>query len=183
MYYAAIICPAQINDKVLQYKQWMKEQFGCTAALKSPAHITLVPPFWFETAKENELLQTLQSFTSVINHLEIHLYGFSHFGKRVLFIGVPENFNLNRIKNETEGHFTSAFAQSIKKDDRPFHPHVTIATRDMKPSHFEKAWEYFSRHKFDETFTTKTISLLKLGDGKWNVPGEKDWQVQKNLFD
>jgi 2'-5' RNA ligase len=61
---------------------------------------------------------------------------------------------------------------SIKKDDRPFHPHITIANRDMKPARFEKAWEHFSNKEFTESFDTNSIFLLKLNDGKWNVIGE-----------
>ena len=61
---------------------------------------------------------------------------------------------------------------AIKKDDRFFHPHITIANRDMKPAHFEKAWEHFSNKKFSETFDMNSISLLKLGQAKWNVIGK-----------
>lgn len=46
MYFVAIVCPGQINEKVEQFKQWMKDRFGCVVAMKSPAHITLIPPFW-----------------------------------------------------------------------------------------------------------------------------------------
>jgi len=178
MYFAAIVCPAQVNEKVLQFKHWMKERFGCVVALKSPAHITLIPPFWFQQEKENELLQALQSFKSGIAIQEIELDSFLHFGKRVLYVHVKENLLIGEIKNQVEKHFMEKIAGSIKKDDRPFHPHITIANRDMKPSHFEKAWEYFSNKEFKETFYTNTISLLRLNPGKWDVIGENSWLAQ-----
>jgi 2'-5' RNA ligase len=175
MYYIAIVCHAEVNEKVLQFKYWMKEQFGCVVALKSPAHITLIPPFWLEERRETDLLQTLQSFSTNIDQLEINLKDFSHFNKRVLFINVKENSELEEIKKQTEKHFIQLFGETIKIDDRPFHPHVTIANRDLKPFDFIKAWEHFSKKKFKETFRSGTISLLKLGPDKWNVIGEKKW--------
>jgi 2'-5' RNA ligase len=175
MYYLAIVCPAEVNEKVLQFKFRMKEQFGCVVALRSPAHITLIPPFWLEEAKETELLQALQTFSIDLDKPEINLEGFSHFSKRVLFINVKENAALEEIKKQTEKYFIKQFGDCIKTDDRPFHPHVTIANRDLKPSDFIKAWEHFSKKEFKKTFSAQTISLLKLGPDKWNIIGEKKW--------
>lgn len=171
MYYVAVVCPAHIEEKVLQFKYWMKEQFNCIVALKSPAHITLLPPFWLEEAREPELQQTLQSFKSDINELEIQLEGFAHFGNKVLFINVNENPLLEELKCQMEEHFLQSFSAVIKKDDRPFHPHITIASRDMKPGDFEKAWQYFSKKQFIETFRIKMVSLLRLGklDAHWYI--------------
>jgi 2'-5' RNA ligase len=175
MYFVAIVCPGKVDQKVLHLKHWMKEQFGCVVALRSPAHITLIPPFWWDEIREKELLQTLQSFTPSTGELEIRLEGFSHFGKRVLFITVKEDPALPEIKKQAELHFIKASGEAINQDDRPFHPHITIANRDIKPSDFIKAWEHFSKKEFKQVFQTRTVSLLKLGFGKWNVIGEKKW--------
>src|SRR6201988_3109775 len=145
MYFVAIVCPPATDKDVLQFKNWMNEQFGCVVALKSPAHITLIPPFWLDESEEEKLLETLQNFTSDRDELEIQLDGFSKFGKRVLFICVLEDPDLGIIKKETENHFVKTFADVIEKDDRPFHPHVTIANRDLKPGDLEKAWQHFEK--------------------------------------
>jgi len=171
MYYFAIVCPEQINEKIQQFKQWMKDRFGCMVAMKSPAHITLIPPFWLANELEIELIKTLQLLSINFASNKIDLDGFSHFGKRVLYIQVKENILLSDLKNQAERHFMERIGDAIKKDDRPFHPHITIANRDMKPAHFEKAWEHFSNKKFRESFDINSISLLKLGQAKWSVIG------------
>lgn len=175
MYYVAIVCPAAINEKVLEYKHWMRDNLGCTVALKSPAHITLIPPFWMEETKETELQQIIQSFQTNLKEVEIQLLRFSHFSNKVIFISVKENPALNEIKKQTEAYFIKSFGKIIKEDTRSFHPHITIANRDVKPQAFIKAWQHFAGKHFEETFSIKTISLLKLGEGKWNVIGEKSW--------
>ncbi|MBK5272515.1 MAG: 2'-5' RNA ligase family protein [Bacteroidia bacterium] len=171
MYYVAIVCPPQVDEKVLHFKNWMKERFGCIVALKSPAHITLVPPFWMDEARETELRQTLRSFKSDIDELEISSDGFSHFGNKVLFINIIKNTALQELKNHTENQFIQLFSDVIRKDERPFHPHITIANRDMKPGDFEIAWKHFSNINFKETFLANSISLLRLRNAEIN------WQV------
>ncbi len=172
MYYAAIVCPPETDEKIFQLKEWMRKQFGCVVALKSPGHITLIPPFWMDEAREQELLQTLHSFKSDYLPLEISLNGFSHFNDRVLFVPVNENTKLNELRLQTEVYFQQSFSNEIRKDERPFHPHVTIANRDVSPSAFEKAWLYFSKEKFETTFEATNISVLKLKDSKWVVIAE-----------
>ncbi|MBL7744612.1 MAG: 2'-5' RNA ligase family protein [Chitinophagaceae bacterium] len=175
MYYIALLCPPDVNEMVLQFKYWMRDRFACIAGLKSPAHITLIPPFWLEEAKEPELLKAFHSFTSDMSELNIELNGFSHFGKKVLFVQVKDNPATEELKNQAEDHFTSIFPANIKKDDRSFHPHVTIATPDIKPSDFDRVWEHFSKKDFAANFITRTISLLKLSPGKWNVLSQRNW--------
>jgi 2'-5' RNA ligase len=175
MYFIAILCPQAIDEKILKYKHWMKEQFGCTVALKSPSHITLVPPFWLEEESEGDLIATFGHFRSDLQEIIINLSGFSHFNKRVLFVAVMVNPALEEIKLQTENYFSENFPGMIKKDNRPFHPHVTIATRDMRPSVFDKAFTHFSGKTFTEQFQTRTISLLKLTTGRWNIIAQKSW--------
>jgi 2'-5' RNA ligase len=172
MYYVAIVCPREIDEKVYQFKEWMRKQFGCMVALKSPGHITLIPPFWMDEAREDELIKSLQQFNSDLKP-EIHLNGFSHFGDRVLFINVPDNIHLTSLKEQTEEHFLENFSGLIRKDERPFHPHITIANRDISPGTFVKAWAHFSKEIFENSFIANEISILKLISGKWNVIAEK----------
>jgi 2'-5' RNA ligase len=174
MYYVAIHCPPEIDKEVTEYKRWMKERFGCVAALKSPAHITLIPPFWLALEEETNLRQTCVSFSGDMPELTIRVNGFSHFNRKVLYAVVTGNTAIEELKKQVEFHFMSSI-DVIKKDDRPFHPHITIATRDLKPSDFIKAWDHFSTKEFTASFTTRTISLMKLDAGKWNVITQSSW--------
>jgi 2'-5' RNA ligase len=168
MYFIAIVCPETINEKIQKFKQWMKDRFGCVVAMRSPAHITLIPPFWFMHEREHELVNPVQAFINP-SPQKIELDGFSHFRKKVLFARVKENPSLNELKSEAERYFTGKIGASFRIDERPFHPHVTIANRDMKPSHFEEAWQHFSNKTFQESFDSNSIALLKLNPGGWTV--------------
>ncbi len=175
MYYVAVLCPPAIDDKVQKHKLWMRDHFSCTVALKSAAHITLISPFWLKNESEQLLINTLQSFQTDKLPVEIQLRNFSHFSDRVISVAVDENQQLAVLHKETEDHFIQSFYGIIKPDGRPFHPHVTIANRDVKPGDFIKAWEHFGKEKFAESFQATAVSLLKLEQEKWNLLAEKQF--------
>ncbi len=173
MYFVALVAPAAINREVNRFKKWMKDQYQCIVALKSPAHITLVKPFWIETNWEEYLLTTLQSCEMNIAPFKVSLNGFSHFGKRVIYVDVEPDPGLNGLKKQVEDHFIRTFGDSLKREQLSFQPHITIANRDLKPGDFNKAWEHFRGMKYEASFMADRISLLKLVDGKWSVLSEK----------
>ena len=45
LFYISIVCPEAIEAKIKGFKEYMDKTYGCRAALKSPAHLTIVPPF------------------------------------------------------------------------------------------------------------------------------------------
>ncbi len=56
MYFIALVAPEDINQQLLKWKIWMLEKYQCEAALRSPAHITLIPPFWMKPELEKDLV-------------------------------------------------------------------------------------------------------------------------------
>ena len=169
MYFVAVLCPPEIDREVATFKKWMKDQFLCTVALKSPAHITLVKPFWIETNWEDYLVSALEACDPGIPKFSIELKGFSHFGKRVLYVDVTPSEQLKELKKKVEDHFIRTFGDSLKREQMSFQPHITIANRDLKPSDFDKAWAHFSKNSFEASFVAERITLLKLVEGKWEV--------------
>jgi 2'-5' RNA ligase len=175
MYFIAIVCPDSTQQKLLNYKQWMLRQFNCKVALKSPAHITLVPPFYFSEEKEQQLLQTFNHFMWLPKSVSIRLNDFSHFGKRVIYVQVNKQAALEELRRALINYFNVQWPGIIKVEQKPFHPHITIANRDVTPSIFLKAWEYFSRQHYADVFDARTISLLKLIQGQWQILAQKEW--------
>lgn len=169
MYFIAIVAPGEIDQQVLKWKNYFKENFGCTVALKSPAHITLIPPFWMKEELESDLIRAIQEFSKTKSKFEIALKDFAAFKPKVIFVDVVKNELLNSLYqsfsdfNITENRFP------IKKDDRPFHPHVTLAARDLYKKAFYEAWEVFSKKKYDASWIVNGISLLRHNKKNWDV--------------
>jgi len=168
MYYIAIVTPADINKQVQKWKQYMKDNYGCAVALKSPAHITLIPPFWNKTEFEKDLKEFIRSYASGSKSFPLRLNNFGSFKPRVIFIQVDESDDLSNLKTGLEISL-SQHRLPIKKDDRPYHPHMTIANRDLLKKDFAEAWEHFQHLSYDATFKADGISLLKHNGSNWDI--------------
>ena len=147
----------------------MKENYHCEAALKSPAHITLVPPFWMKPESENDVIESLLEFSVTQTGFIIQLNGFSNFKPRVIFVNVMQNEKLVALQNSFTQFLLSIDKFPLQKDEREFHPHVTIATRDLYKKSFFEAWEYFKKKKYKAEWILKGISLLRHNKKNWDV--------------
>jgi 2'-5' RNA ligase len=119
MYFVAVVLPKELDEKVLEYKKFMQERYGCKVGLKSPAHITLVAPFWMGDEKEYGLKNDLHVLASHTQPFLIRTNNFSAFKPRTLFVAVQENSALNTLKKLVDAHF-GASDYKIKKKHGPF---------------------------------------------------------------
>ena len=169
MYFLAILTPPEVNHKVLEWKYYMREHFGCVVAMKSPAHITLISPFWMNEEMENELGEDVQTFSATQKAFKIELKDFDAFRPKVIFLHVKPSDKLAAFRSAIEVHLLSHQKYPIRKEERTFHPHVTIANRDLMRKDFPEAFKHFSKIAYTQTFFANDIALLKHNGGEWNV--------------
>jgi len=169
MYFIAQVLPPHLNEQVLQWKWLMQERYGCKVALKSPAHITLVPPFWLDEQFEAALVQDTNTVVAGVAAFTIITNGFSAFKPRTIFIAVEPNAHLDALKKKVDDFFAGKEAYKVKLDRRPFHPHITIATRDLHKKTFAEAWPLFETKAFKEEWTADSISVLRHNKKNWEV--------------
>ena len=168
MYFIAVVLPVHLHEKVLQHKKAMQEKYGCKVGLKSPAHITIAPPFWMEEEKESRLMQEMQTIAAATTPFSLTTADFSAFKPRTIFVAVQNSEALNQLKKDAD-HFFRHTDYNMKIESRPFHPHITIATRDLHKKDFAEAWPLFQKEEFRETFEASGLSLLKHNGRNWDV--------------
>lgn len=171
MYFIAIALPQKLDEKILRYKKWMADKYNCWVGLKSPAHITIVSPFWMEEEKQMELISDIKNVSPGVSAFTIATDNFSSFAPGTLFIAIEENKALNNLKIVSADFFRIK-NYKMKLDARPFHPHITIATRDLHKKDFLETWNYFKNKNFKEKFTATGLSLLKHNSKIWDVVHE-----------
>jgi len=147
----------------------MKERFGCEAALRSPAHITLISPCWMKEELEDNLRNSLSEFSGAKNRFVIHLNNFSYFKPKVVFIDVAQSEKLENLQNGLFRFLVSENTYPFEKDERPFHPHITIATRDLHKKSFYEAWEFFKGKKYEVEWMAESVSILRHNKKNWDV--------------
>ena len=169
-YFIALIPPPPVSDDALRLKNYFRDQYNSKASLNSPPHITLHMPFKWKEEKECELIDAFGKFSLGRPSFKIELHNFSAFAPRVIFIDVVSNDALSLLNKELHRFCKrelNLFNASYK--DQPFHPHLTLAFRDLKKPMFEKAWAEFQERKFSARFDVESIVLLKHNGKIWEV--------------
>ena len=169
LYFIAIVAPSHINDQVLNWKKYMEQHFGCKVALRSPSHITLVPPFSMPLENENELADYLKKFCGGQKSFSIRINNFDNFKPRVIYLHVEPDDPLLKLKERLDEYLLSLKKFTVKKEERAFHPHITIANRDLHKKDFSRAWAYFQNLSFKAVFPADSISLLKHNNKEWEI--------------
>jgi 2'-5' RNA ligase len=169
MYFIALVAPKEINAEVLKWKNFMKEQFDCSVALRSPAHITLVPPFWMDDSLEDNLQKVISEFSQNLSSFEIIIKNFAAFKPRVIFVDIIPNPFLQTLHYQLQQFLMKTPIFPMEKEERPFHPHVTIATRDLRKKSFHEAWEIFKTKEYEAPWLISSISLLRHNQKNWDV--------------
>jgi 2'-5' RNA ligase len=169
MYFIAIVLPQELDEKVLHWKKYMQEKYHCKVGLKSPAHITIVPPFWLEANMEEALLNEVDLLAKDVHPFTIATNDFSAFKPRTIFIGVKKNQDLDNLKNKADLHFSDKEQYKIKIETRQFHPHITIATRDLFKKDFYESWPFFETREFKEEWIAGGLSVLRHNKKIWEV--------------
>ena len=167
-YFIAIVLPEPQQGVVESVKRELFQNYGLKGSLRSPAHITLHRPFSWLEEKENLLVEKLNQFKHE-NNFQIFLRNFDGFEPRVIFVHVEPNEALSQLHRAFK-----RFAQKELRlfnevnDLRGFHPHVTVAFRDLKKPLFYRLTEEFRNKTLELNFEFRNLSLLRLN---------KTWEV------
>lgn len=168
-YFLAIVPEGDIQQKATDLKLLIKEEFNLKYALKSPAHVTLKMPFNWNEAKESKLKDLIFNFCLTQNPFQVKFSGFDKFGKRVIFVKVKEEPALFSLQISLSKYCKTDLNLIEELSDRAYHPHMTLAFKDLKESLFFDYWDFMKKQKFESILDVKDIALLKKVEGKWKV--------------
>lgn len=158
--------PEPIQSEIEALKQELFEQFGLKGALRSPSHITLHRPFEWKEEKESVLIDTLQKFETG-PAFKLELKNFNCFSPRVIYVDVLKNEFLVELHKRLKYYAQENLKLLNEVEDmRGFHPHATIAFRDLRKNKFEEVWMRFKERTYQANFEVNGFSLLRL-ESKW----------------
>lgn len=166
-WFVAIVPPDAVGDRVTALKQECADRFGTRQALKSPPHITLIPPFERSPAAIEPVQQVLAAVARARSPFILSLDGFDAFVPRVLFLRPVANSALTALQAELADRCQTDC--QIPRETRPFHAHMTVAFRDWQPAQFHGAWAALGDRPFQADFMVDRLVLLRHRDGRWQA--------------
>ena len=169
LYFIALIPDPPLREQVKLLKEEMRENYGAKHALKSPAHITLQMPFRRESSFETNMSNHLNAFCANQKSFPIALAGFSAFSPRVIYINISDHAQLLELHSALSDVLIAHLGFAPDKINRRFHPHMTIATRDLTASDFHSAWPLYRQRVFEAEFHAHSLYLLKHNGKYWDV--------------
>jgi 2'-5' RNA ligase len=173
LFFIALLPPKEIADKIIALQKEVAEKFDCRHALKSPPHITLVPPFRCNDELEKVIIEPLRDFFSQTASFEIQLHGFSCFERnRVIFIDLVRNGHLEKIYFDLQNFADDNIPVKLHEKHAQFTPHITIASRDLRKEMFREAWSEFRERAFEGAFDSSSAWLLRHSGTEW-VPSSE----------
>ncbi len=166
-YFLALLPPPEILQRAENIKLAIRDEFGIKYALKSPAHITLKMPFSYNEAKEELLVQQLEEHLKTQKPFLLGLGGVGTFGNRVIFLSVEKSDALLLLQQQLKEFCKRQLHLVDELSDRNYHPHMTVAFKDLKARQFSEVLESVRKKDFQTEFYAVDLVLLKRIEGRW----------------
>lgn len=168
LYFIAVIPDDVLCERITALKNELRDRYGVRHALKSPPHITLMMPFKFDEAREIHLHTILHDFAVTQTKFEVNLNGFDFFEPRVIFVKVMQHEQLQQLHRQLIKTLIDALNFDKNLSGKRFHPHITIATRDLKKDVFYRVKDLYVNRSFQADFKIDKIWLLKHNGKNWD---------------
>lgn len=168
--FVAFIPDDPLKNTIQEMKYEVRDKFGSEHSLNAPPHVTLLSPFRLQEGKADELDSLLEVFGQGFEPVPVKLDGFSTFPPKVVFVDVEKTPALMEIQDRLEKLARSnpdIFQYGY--DERPFHPHITLAFKDLTKSNFIGAWKHYRDKEFKKEFVGKELCLLHHNGENWEV--------------
>lgn len=173
IYFIALLPPVEIQTEITQIKQEFAEHYGSRAALKSPPHVTLQPPFERSIEEISPLKACLREFAKTYTPIPMTLSGFGAFPPRVIYVNVVKTPELMTLQSGLATYLKTNLALVVDRNPaHPFVPHMTVAFRDLTPEAFKTAWPQFRDRSISVEFTASHLTLLRHQGQHWEIETE-----------
>lgn len=166
-YFLAVLPPAVYLDQVEELKRVIHERFGCKYARKSPAHVTLKMPFSFSAKREEHLKESLTSYFSTHHSFRIGINQVGTFGRRVIYLKVNAPQAMIDMQAGLKTYCQRELHLLPELSDRNYHPHMTVAFKDLKASYFDDLVRFLKLQKVGFSFDVDRVFLLRKAQGIW----------------
>ena len=166
LYLVAVLPPEPVFAETWALKQEVHRLTGSRNAVRLPPHITLLPPFRAPAHFEADCLAALAGFAATEPAFAVALDGFAWFGDRTLFVRVAAAEALKAFHARLLA-WCAAHLPQVPPENRPYTPHLTLATRDLPPTQVHELRQLFAQRSYAAAFTVSGLTLFRHDGQQW----------------
>ncbi|MCR5760480.1 MAG: 2'-5' RNA ligase family protein [Sphaerochaetaceae bacterium] len=164
-HFIGVLPPEDISLILQDCRTYMNRTYGCKSGHRTPLHVTLIPPFVFDSTED--LISVLN--TIYFKEFTARIDNFRCFGERTIYARVIEDKKWLFLRDQVFDAVCAAFPSVLKKDNRPFRPHITVANRDIPQGCLCKALGKLENVSLKESFSVNNITLFEFKEGRWTA--------------
>lgn len=166
LYLLALLPPEPVFSQTWALKQEVHGLTGSRNAVRLPPHITLLPPLRETLDFEQECIAALGAFAAGETAVAVALDGFAWFGDRTLFVHVSEGGALRALHARLLA-WCAAHLPQVRPENRPYTPHLTLATRDLPPAQVPALRALFAGRGYAASFVGRQLTLFRHDGRAW----------------
>lgn len=172
LYFIAILLPEPVSSDVTAFKKDFAKHYNSSRALRVMPHITLKAPFKLDDDEHTSLVSWFNTLSVTISVFQAELknFGFFENGRNpVIFVKPALSVPLQELQQYIADSFYKAFpGLPVALSEKDFHPHITIAYRDLEKDSFKKAWKKYEHLSYKAAFKVTDFHLLQHNGRQWN---------------
>jgi 2'-5' RNA ligase len=166
LYLVALLPPEPVFSQTWALKQEVHGLTGSRNAVRLPPHITLLPPLREAADFEQACVAALAAFAAGEGPFEVGLDGFAWFSDRTLFVHVSEGAALRAFHARLLAWCATHLPQ-VRPENRPYTPHLTLATRDLPPAQVPELRQLFGGRTYAAAFAVTQFTLFRHDGQHW----------------
>lgn len=169
-FFVAVMADRALAGQIEAFRAWARETLGCRSGQRTPPHVTLVPPFVLPLGSLDGLEAALSAAALAGIPFIARVEGFDSFGERTLFARVVPGPDWDALRDRV---YVAASDQGPELVTRfphprvPFHPHLTIANRDIPPGSARVALAELRARGLSAQMPVDHLALLRFEEGAW----------------
>ena len=166
----AIVLPEPVHTEIRQEQLYIAKTWGPKHALRTPPHITIIPPMALKPEEVPLIHSMAAAIAQNFSSFSMRLNGFGAFKPRVIFVHPEKSDALHGLQATWEHAIKQKLPHALANyPDRPYHPHVTLAHKDVRREQFDKMWEHFGAKPYHASFHVTSFCILDHTADGWVV--------------
>jgi len=177
LYFIALLPHDSVSDEITAFRNDFAQHYNSSRALRNMPHITLKAPFKLNANEHDTLLDWFDGIRPDVLPFTVELEDFGSFNNKnnpVIYVKPVMTPPLEKLQKAIITAFENNYPETgIHYVERSFHPHMTIAYRDLTPEQYERAMDVYRHKKYSASFRAERFFLLQHNGTEWKVIAER----------